>query len=131
LNLELPKGFEPERSDLKATCLTVRGRLRKTWGMRVLRLAGAGEIKRLAAVIPLLAVFFLPLHFHSPVATGQIEKECSCLHGTRTLADFVPVAPIEQPVLLVQRVFSGPEQVFGFSSPVVHPTRAPPTALVS
>jgi hypothetical protein len=33
----------------------------------------------------LLAVFFLPLHYHPANATtSQINHQCSCLHGART-----------------------------------------------
>jgi hypothetical protein len=40
-------------------------------------------MRRAVSSATLLFVLFLPLHFHFSL-TGQIAKECSCVHGTRT-----------------------------------------------
>jgi hypothetical protein len=65
--------------------LTAEERLRKTCDMRVWRCRiGATELKRLAALVSLLGVFFLPLHFHSLTAPAKLAKECACIQGTRT-----------------------------------------------
>jgi hypothetical protein len=41
--------------------------------------------QRAVGVFLLLAVFFLPLHYHPANATtSQINHQCSCLHGART-----------------------------------------------
>jgi hypothetical protein len=52
------------------------------WG----RFSSGNELgHRSIGVLLLLAVFFLPLHYHAATAvTSQISKECSCLYGSRT-----------------------------------------------
>ncbi|HWO42630.1 MAG TPA: hypothetical protein VNO43_12590 [Candidatus Eisenbacteria bacterium] len=40
--------------------------------------------QRTLSLILLLAVFFLPLHFHALTVASQVNKECSCLSGSRT-----------------------------------------------
>jgi hypothetical protein len=57
---------------------------------------------RWVSVCLLLAVSFLPLHFHatSPIAS-QIAKECICLHGSRTQANLISTAIVCAPVVIV------------------------------
>jgi len=46
--------------------------------------------RRLIGAGLLLAVFFLPLHFHFLIPTAHFSKDCSCVYGTRIHAG--PVA---------------------------------------
>ncbi len=39
--------------------------------------------RRSITIFLVLAVFFLPLHFHAATAAANINHECACLHGTR------------------------------------------------
>jgi hypothetical protein len=50
------------------------------------RLLSSKKLRQCAVgVFLLLAVFFLPLHYHPANATtSQINNECTCLHGART-----------------------------------------------
>ena len=106
-------------------------RLRKTCTMPVLFSPHGGiGLKRLTAVLSLLVVFALPLHFHGPAATAQLDRECGCLHGSRTLADVVSGTPEHRPLFVVASVLIGQDRVLGFSPVISHLTRAPP-ALVA
>lgn len=82
--------------------------------------------RRLAAVVLLLAVFFLPLHFHFFTLTAQLSKECSCVHGNRTQIGLAPATtdwtPIFQPSFLT--VYEA--QVLAWFSVNSHAIRAPP-----
>ena len=52
-----------------------------------------GRLPRWSSAVLLLAVFFLPLHFHAATASAsQLTHECSCLHGTRTEMGLTAVA---------------------------------------
>jgi hypothetical protein len=52
-----------------------------------------GRSPRWLSVALLLAVSFLPLHFHAATAAAsQLTQECSCLHGTRTEMGLTAVA---------------------------------------
>jgi hypothetical protein len=69
------------------------------------------NMRRAVSLVALLFVFFLPLHFHLSL-TGQVAKECSCVHGTRTqlapLVDSPTLAPSLQATLFVApRVSTG------------------------
>lgn len=46
------------------------------------------------AALLLFFVFFLPLHLHVGAAPAQINKECSCAHGSRTQLALAP-EPLE------------------------------------
>jgi hypothetical protein len=48
----------------------------------------------MVSVLLLLTVFSLPLHSHPSETTGQVTKECSCIHGTRTEIGATP-APVD------------------------------------
>jgi hypothetical protein len=75
----------------------------------------------------LLFVFFLPLHFHSVAAKAQVAKECSCVHGTRTVAGLA-VAPVSWiPVLTAQTVASTSFDRLGYVLFDNHGIRAPPS----
>ena len=82
--------------------------------------------RRLIGTVLFLAVFFLPLHFHSFTLTSQISKECSCYHGGRTQVGLTPVtddwSPIFQPFFLT--VYEA--QALACFSVNSHTIRAPP-----
>lgn len=83
--------------------------------------------RRVAGALLLVAVFFLPLHFHFFTAVPQVSKECSCYQGGRTQAAPAPVAaewtPVFQPSHL--DIFqSQPSVWFSISSGSI---RAPPS----
>jgi len=98
--------------------------------MRVFRSAAGGiGLKRFAAAVSLVAVFFLPLHFHSLASPSKVAKECACLQGTRAkLAPIVSPA-IHAPIISAQPVLvrtSTPVSVAWARTVCV---RAPPVAL--
>ena len=82
--------------------------------------------RRLAAVVLLLAVFFLPLHFHSLTLAAQVTKECSCYQGGRTQVGLAPASvdwtPAFQPTFIV--VYE--PQILSWLSIAAHTIRAPP-----
>ncbi len=92
---------------------------------------GATDLKRLAALVSLLGVFFLPLHFHALTASPKLVKECACLQGARTVASLAPASAIFSPVIEFQPItFAAGEKNERFS----HSTfciRAPPVLAVS
>ena len=47
--------------------------------------------RRSITIFLVLAVFFLPLHFHAATAAANINHECACHHGTRAQTGVVPV----------------------------------------
>jgi hypothetical protein len=51
------------------------------------------------SVFLLIAVFFLPLHFHAISAASQVAKECNCLHGSRTQAGLASAPSASIPLL--------------------------------
>ena len=61
------------------------------------RLANA---KRLAAVVSLLAVFFLPFHSHAKLGTAQVSKECVCVHGSRSEMGAPPASISPAPLFI-------------------------------
>ena len=83
---------------------------------------------RVAAVILLLAVFFLPLHSHSFTPTAQVTKECSCYHGGRTQAGLAPALADWTPSLQASLIVAYEPQVLGWLSIKSHTIRAPPSA---
>jgi hypothetical protein len=60
--------------------------------------------RRLVGAAILLFFFFLPLHFHPVTESGQVAKECSCVHGKRTEAGLAPGLAESTPVLPAQPV---------------------------
>lgn len=99
--------------------------------MRIFRSAvGGANAKRLAAVVSLLAVFFLPFHFHSLTATAKVAKECACQHGTRLNASPVPAPPSVIPVFDFQFVTFAADEEWGRLSISSSSIRAPPALAV-
>lgn len=82
--------------------------------------------RRLATVVLLLAVFFLPLHSHSFTVTAQLSKECSCVHGNRTQIGLAPAAADWVPTFQASSIVLPEPQVFGWFSVDSHAIRAPP-----
>jgi hypothetical protein len=99
--------------------------------MRVLRSPdGATEIKRLAAIVALVAVFFLPLHFHALTATAKVAKECACVQGTRTVASLAPAPLSVIPVFAFQPIAFAADVKYERLSVSVTSIRAPPALAV-
>lgn len=86
-------------------------------------------MRRLSAAVLLLALFFLPLHFHSPTLTPTVSKECSCVHGSRAQLGLAAApsewAPLFEPSPLVvnEPLF------FGWLSIESVSIRAPPSII--
>ena len=97
--------------------------------MRLSRsMAGLANAKRLAALVSLLAVFFLPLHFHSLTVTTKLAKECACLQGSRTqLAPSAPPAYV--PIISVQPVVVQTNSSRSFECIKLQFARGPPAPL--
>ena len=85
---------------------------------------------RSIGVLLLLAVFFLPLHYHAATAvTSQISKECSCLYGSRTQVNLATATAPCTPLLSLWTIarFSG--NPFEGQSIRTRSSRAPPSAV--
>jgi len=97
------------------------------FGSPWMKRGGRGS-RRLAAALVLLAVFFLPLHFHSVTPAAQVSKECSCYHGGRTQVGLAPDSgdwtPTFQPSFLV----IVEPKVFVWLSIPSHTIRGPPSS---
>ena len=94
--------------------------------MFFLRKKGNGSQHLIAAFL-LLAVFFLPLHFHSFTPAAQVSKECSCYHGGRTQAGLAPAPTDWTPTFQLSSVVVYELQVFGWHSFDSYAIRAPPS----
>jgi hypothetical protein len=100
--------------------------------MRVLRFPmGGTELKRLAALVSLLGVFFLPLHFHSLTAPAKLAKECACVQGTRTVASLAPAPSPLNPVFEFQPIALAAGEKCERISVSTTCIRAPPAPAVS
>lgn len=85
------------------------------------------ESRRWISVFLFLAIFVLPLHFHVATAsTAQINKECSCLHGSRTQTGQVAAPTFNIPVACRLAICSIHQQLFVAHSVGNHLSRAPP-----
>ena len=89
----------------------------KKWGLSSRALIGAAL---------LVALFFLPLHFHTFAPAAQLNKECGCYAGARTQAGLGPVSTDWTPNLQVSPVDIHEPQVFGWFSVHSRLIRAPP-----
>lgn len=74
----------------------------------------------------LVALFFLPLHFHPVTTTAQVAKECSCFQGSRSEAS--PAAQPEDclPALAAQPVFAESHHWIASLHGITRHSRAPP-----
>jgi hypothetical protein len=83
--------------------------------------------RRWIGVFLFLAISFLPLHFHVATAsTAQINKECSCLDGSRTQTGQIAPPNFSIPVACRLAVFSIHQQSFVARSVRNYSSRAPP-----
>ena len=83
--------------------------------------------RRWISLFLFLAIFFLPLHFHVATAsTAQINKECSCLHGSRTQTGQVAASTFSGPVACRLSISSIRQQSFVAHSVSKYFSRAPP-----
>lgn len=88
-----------------------------------------GRVSRhLIAGALLLAIFFLPLHFHSFTLAAQLSKECACHHGDRTQVGLAPTPADWTPTLHASFIVPCEPQVFGWFWVDSHAIRAPPFA---
>lgn len=83
--------------------------------------------RRSIGIFLLLAVFFLPFHFHAATAlTSQISNECTCLHGTRTVIGVTAVEALAALPFLVALPESFEPQWVSQSVTGFQAIRAPP-----
>ena len=91
-----------------------------TWPKRV-------TLPRWFSVCLILAVFFLPLHFHVTSAiASQITKDCICLHGSRTQAHLTAAPAVGASVIIVFTVALLTQCEFDSRPVGVRSSRAPP-----
>ncbi|MGH7810376.1 MAG: hypothetical protein ACREP5_08890 [Candidatus Binatia bacterium] len=83
--------------------------------------------RRLIGFFLLLAVFFLPLHFHVAVTTPQLAKECSCIHGNRTEAGLTAPPATWVPVVIYQSIELVSQTEFVSRAVSSKSSRAPPS----
>jgi hypothetical protein len=82
---------------------------------------------RWLSVCLLLAVFFLPLHFHAvSAAAPQVTKECACLHGSRAQAGLTSAPSYCVPLLAANEVVPVAQVDFDNHSVRIPSSRAPP-----
>lgn len=82
--------------------------------------------RRLIGAVLFLAVFFLPLHFHSFTVAAQFSKECSCYHGGRTQIGLAPASVDWTPAFEPAQVVLYEPEVSSWFSVDFHAIRAPP-----
>ena len=82
---------------------------------------------RVVGAVLFLCIFLLPFHLHAYTATPELQKECSCLHGSRaqlgSLPDDAPTAPL---LWISAVVIEGPGSYFSFLFEL-RTIRAPPS----
>ena len=83
--------------------------------------------QRWISIFLFLAVFFLPLHFHVATAsTALLNKECSCVHGSRTQLGQSAPPQASVPVTSYVTIFPVRQESFVTRSVSTHSSRAPP-----
>ena len=83
---------------------------------------------RLAALVLVLAVFFLPFHSHANLGTAQVSKECACVHGSRSEMG-VPPAAISPAPLFIEFFHESLEPlVLSYETLSFRSIRAPPAS---
>ena len=83
--------------------------------------------QRWVGVFLVLAVFFLPLHFHLASAmASQVTKECGCLQGNRTQLSPTAAPAASAPVMAICAVELDPQVEFESHSIQIPSSRAPP-----
>lgn len=81
---------------------------------------------RLTAAVLLLAVFFLPFHFHLFNPAAQLSQECSCYQGARSQAGLAPAPADWTPTFQASFIVLYEPQIFGRLAFDSHAIRAPP-----
>lgn len=82
---------------------------------------------RWLSICLLIAVLFLPLHFHVTSAiASQITKECICLHGSRTHANPAAISVACAPAIIVYTFALVTQVEFDSQSVRIPSSRAPP-----
>jgi len=84
--------------------------------------------RRWIGAIVFLALFFLPLHFHSSVA-AQVSKECSCVRGTRTQLALNADVPLVAPAPRIEVLVVAPVTTWNFHQTHSQHVRGPPATL--
>ena len=85
------------------------------------------DSRRWISIFLFLAVFFLPLHFHIATAsTALINKECSCVNGSRTQLGQSAPPQASVPATSYVTIFSVRQESFVSRSVSSHACRAPP-----
>ena len=75
----------------------------------------------------IVAVFFLPLHFHAATAiAAQVTKECICLHGSRTHATLTALPAGCAPAIVAHAVAPFAPVEIDSESIRIPSSRAPP-----
>jgi hypothetical protein len=85
-------------------------------------------ITRLAALVSLLAIFSLPLHFHF-LAGAKVTKECACVQGTRTQLALGAPPPAYAPLIVAQPVVFHTNSPQSFEWSKLECVRGPPVPL--
>ena len=83
-------------------------------------------LRTLIGTALLVALFFLPLHFHSLTPAAQLSKECGCYAGDRTQTGLAPASMDWDPNLQASPVNLQEPQVPGWFSVRSRSIRAPP-----
>src|SRR5688572_8015162 len=90
--------------------------------------AGEAKAKRLAVLVLVLAVFFLPFHGHANLGTAQVSKECACVHGSRSEMG-APLATISPAPLFIEFFHESREPlVVSYETLSFRSIRAPPAS---
>jgi hypothetical protein len=87
-----------------------------------------GGAKALAALVLLVAVFFLPFHSHANLGTARVSKECACVHGSRSEMGAPPAAISAAPLFIeFFHEFLEP-LILSYEIPNCRSIRAPPAS---
>ena len=82
---------------------------------------------RAVGAVLFLCVFLLPLHLHAYTATPELQKECSCLHGSRTQLGSLPGVAPAAPLLWTSAVVAKEPVLYFACSFELRTIRAPPS----
>ena len=81
---------------------------------------------RIAALLLFFAFFGLPFHSHALTESPRIAKECSCVHGTRTVAALFAEGADWAPLIQVTRYAVTLPQVHSNNLVTFRAIRGPP-----
>jgi len=98
--------------------------------MADLRMRTASTVNRILVAAILLAVFFLPLHFHFS-SSAQLTSQCSCVHGARSPLVVPDSAPAILPTNPFITLLAAQSEEWNFTAPQ-HPfVRGPPLSIAA